>query len=190
MMRNTRMSNFVCACLVVVASASGCGGGGGGGGSGNGVGGTTSSTTTTTTLADTSSTTTTTTLGDGGDSFTITFGLDDAVTIGSLQLEVDYSAAGGELVGSAEAVICTAASIPGGVLASFNDIDADSQLNYGIISAASFAGPTTLADCTFVASGPAPQADDFVISVVEAYAPGFAPIIPLPVVSVSAVTPE
>ena len=189
MMRSTRMLNLVCACLVVVASASGCGGGGSGsgGGSGNGVGGTTSSTTTSTTLADTSSTTT---LGGGGDSYTITFSLDDAVTIGSLQLEVDYSSAGGEFAGSAAAVSCTAASLPGGVLASFNDIDTDSQLNYGMISGASVAGPTMLADCTFVASGPAPQADDFVITVVEAYAPDFAPIVPLPVVSVSAVTPE
>ena len=202
MIRHAGVSNLVCAVLVVACATSGCGGGGGGG-SGNSVSGTTSTTltsassttTTSTTIADDTTTTTfddastTTTLG-GGDLYTITFVLEDAVTIGALQVEVDYGAAGGDFVGSAAAVSCSWSATAGGVLSSFGDVDASSQLNFAAISGTGFSGPVTLASCTFAASGPAPVESDFAITVVEAHGPGLAPIAPLPTVSVSAISPQ
>ena len=184
MIGKSRLSNILVASLVVTALMSGCGGGGGGG-SGNSVASTTStlvSTESTTTTTDDA--TTTTTLG-GGDLYDVTFDLDDAVTIGALQIEVDYAAAGGGFVGSAGAVSCSTALAGSGVLASFGDVDADSQLNFAAIAGGGLAGPVTLATCTFAASGPEPSPNDFVVTVVEATALGLVPIVPLPTVSVS-----
>jgi predicted ribosomally synthesized peptide with SipW-like signal peptide len=180
MIGNTRIRSVLVAGLIVVSSTPGCGGGGGGG-SGNSNAGTT------TTFADSS---TTTTLDGNAELYTITFDLDDAATIAAIQLEVDYADAGGEFVGSAGAVSCTSLVVSGGVLASFHDVDASSQLNFAAISGAGFTGPTPLARCSFAASGSLPAASDFVVTVVEANAPGLAPIVPLPTVSVSAIAPQ
>jgi hypothetical protein len=132
---------------------------------------------------------TTTTVGGGGTLYTVTFDLDDAVTAGALQFEVDYAAAGGDFVGSGAGVTCTSPLSAGGAFVSFNDVDASTQLNFAAVAIAGFTGPTTVANCTFDAAT-APTAGDFVITVVDASAPDLSPIVPLPVVSVSAITPQ
>jgi hypothetical protein len=142
-------------------------------------------TTTTTVPPDTTTTTT-----GGGTQYTVTFSLDDAVTAGALQFEVDYSGAGGDFVGSGAGVSCTSPLSAGGAFVSFNDIDASTQLNFAAVAIAGFTGPTTVANCTFDAPGGAPAPGDFAITVVDASAPDLSPIDPLPTVSVSAITPQ
>jgi hypothetical protein len=141
--------------------------------------------TTTTTLG----TGTTTTTVSGGNLSTVTFDLDDAVTAGALQFEVNYSAAGGDFVGSGASVSCTSPLSAGGAFVSFNDVDASTQLNFAAVAIAGFTGPTTVANCTFDSPTP-PAPGDFSITVVDASAPDLSPITPLPTVSVSAVTPQ
>lgn len=143
------------------------------------------STTTTTTNGGT----TTTTTGGGGNLYNVAFDLDDAVTAGALQFEVDYSATGGGFTGSGASVECSSPLSAGGAFVSFNDVEASSQLNFAAVAIAGFTGPTTVANCEF--DGPAaPAAGDFTITVVDASAPDLSPIVPLPTVSVSAVTPK
>jgi len=152
------------------------------------------STTTTTTGGGSTTTTTgggttTTTAGGGGNLYTVTFDLADAVTAGALQFEVNYSAAGGQFVGAGAAVSCTSPLSAGGAFVSFNDVDASTQLNFAAVAIAGFTGPTIVANCTFDAPA-APTAGDFAITVVDASAPDLSPIVPLPSVTVSAVTPQ
>lgn len=153
-------------------------------------GGTTTTTTgPTSTTSTTTGTNTTTTTGGPGTLYTVTFDLADAVTAGALQFEVDYSAAGGQFQGSGAAVSCTSPLSAGGAFVSFNDVDASTQLNFAAVAIAGFTGPTTVANCTFDAPA-APVAGNFAITVVDASAPDLSPIVPLPAVTVSAITPQ
>jgi len=154
-------------------------------------GGTTTTTTgpTSTTSTTTGTNTTTTTTGGGGNLYNVAFDLTDAVTAGALQFEVNYSAAGGQFTGSGAAVSCTSPLSAGGAFVSFNDVDASTQLNFAAVAIAGFTGPTTVANCEFDAPA-APNAGDFAITVVDASAPDLSPIVPLPTVTVSAVTPK
>ena len=153
-------------------------------------GGTTTTTTgATTTTSTTTGTATTTTTGGAGNLYTVTFDLADAVTAGALQFEVDYSAAGGQFQGSGATVSCTSPLSAGGAFVSFNDVDASTQLNFAAVAIAGFTGPTTVANCTFDAPA-APVAGNFAITVVDASAPDLSPIVPLPAVTVSAITPQ
>lgn len=139
-----------------------------------------------TTTTTTGSGTTTTTTGGGG-LFNVAFDLTDAVTAGALQFEVDYSGAGGNFTGSGAGVACSSPLSAGGAFVSFNDVDASSQLNFAAVAIAGFTGPTTVANCEFDANA---NPADFVITVVDASAPDLTPIVPLPTVTVSAVTPK
>lgn len=133
-------------------------------------------------------TTTTTTLPEVGDPYLVSFDLDDAVTLGSLGIEIDYGSAGGNFAGRGSNVDCTSPLTSAGGLVSFHDSDASAQLNFAGISATGFSGPMIIATCTFLAPGAPPSPGDFVIDVVDAATPDFQPV--EPTVSVSAITPE
>jgi len=138
-----------------------------------------------TTTTTTGTGTTTTTVGAG--LYNVAFDLTDAVTAGALQFEVDYSGAGGNFTGAGATVECTSPLSAGGAFVSFNDVEASTQLNFAAVAIAGFSGPTTVANCEFD-NNAAPG--DFVITVVDASAPDLSPIVPLPTVTVSAVTPK
>jgi hypothetical protein len=133
-------------------------------------------------------TTTSTTLGSG-DLYTITYGFDDAITLGALQFVVDYGNAVGGFPGRGYDVSCTSPLAGSGSFASFNDLDSLDRLNVAAISIPGFTGPITVAECAFLTPGVPPQATDFVITVTDASAADFSPVVPFPTVSVSAITP-
>jgi hypothetical protein len=137
----------------------------------------------------TGTTSTTTTTIPAGDLYDIEFSLDDAVTVGSLQLEIDYSSADGSFVGEELAVSCTSPLTAGGALVSFYDVPGGSQLNFAAIDDTGFTGPTVLADCEF-AGATAPTAGEFTITVIDANEPDFTPIDPAPAISVSSIMPQ
>ena len=168
---------------LLAAAMTSCGGGGGGQAAIDAPTPTSTSTTSTT------ATTTSTTL-DGGGLYTVSFGLDDAITVGSLQLELDYGGADGGFAGSGASVTCASRLPGGGGLVVFSDVDASAQLNFAMLAPAGFTGPAALANCTFIASGAVPAPGDFVITVLEANAVDGSAIAPVPAVSVSAVAPQ
>lgn len=174
-----KLGSFVVG-LLVVAMTIGCGGGGGGNDSSPSAVASSTST----------STSTSTTTGGAGDLYTVSFDLDDAVTVGSLQLELDYSGANGGFVGSGSNVSCTSPLSASGGLAVFADMDASARLNFAILALAGFTGPITMADCTFLATGSGPTPGDFVVTVLEANGTDTSAIAPLPAVTISAVTPQ
>lgn len=124
---------------------------------------------------------TTTTL-DGGSECTITFRLADAVTVGSLQWQADYGDAPGEIPGQGQFASCT--NLASGAIAAFTDDDAQSKLDYGVISVDGIDGPADLLRCDFEATS-VPSVQDFDITVSEASDPDLVPLVPLPDVIVS-----
>jgi hypothetical protein len=135
-------------------------------------------------------TTTTTTLPEVGAPYLVSFDLVDAVTLGPIQVEVDYGNAGGSFVGDGADVECTSPLTAGGAFVAFADFSATAQLNFAAITATSYTGPTRLADCVFLAPDAAPSADGFIVTVVDAATPDLQPVVPLPTVSVSSITPR
>jgi len=111
----------------------------------------------------------------------VTFEVDSAVPLGSLQFNVDYSAAG-EFTGVGESVDCTSL-LAGALVVPFDcaeaggcgDVPADT-LAIGVISTAGVDGPVDAASCWF---GPPADAriEDLVVTVVEAVDTG-APAAP------------
>lgn len=177
--------------IVLAAVTAACGGGGGsGGGAAPPPSSTSTSTTTTSAASATTSSTTTTTSVAGGASYTVVFALDDAVTVGSLQLEVDYADAGGGFVGSSSTVSCTSPLSAAGALVAFGDDDSAARLNFAALALAGFNGPTSLASCEFRATGAAPTPEEFIITIVEANALDLSPIAPAPAVRVSSIAPR
>jgi len=173
--------------IALVAVTVGCGGGGGSGGSESGPAPVPTTSTSSTTLA---GDTTTTTVGGGTASYAVTFRLDDAVTLGSLQVEIDYSGTGGEVVGSGGSVSCASPLSAIGALVAFGDDDATSTLDIAALALAGFHGPASIAICELRAPGAPPVPDDFVISVVEANAVDTTSVAPSPSVSVTSITPH
>jgi hypothetical protein len=172
----------------LVAVLLGCGGGGGSGKSESGPGPAPSSSTTSTMTEGGS---TTTTVAGEIQSYTVTFGLADAVTLGSLQVEVDYSGTAGDVVGSGGSASCTSPLSAAGALVAFGDDDATSTLNIAALALTGFDGPTSVASCELRVTGsPPPLPDDFVITVVEANAVDTTPVTPLPAVIVSNIAPR
>lgn len=167
---------------IFAAAVVGCGGGGGGSGSGPGAVPTTSTTSTTA-----ASGSTTTTVAGTPASYTVTFRLVSAVTIGSLQVEIDYGGTGGDVVGSGGTVSCTSPLSASGALVAFGDDDSTSTLNIAALKLTGFTGPTSLASCGIQVTGGTPDAGDFRITVVEANAVDTTPLDPPPTVSVSSV---
>lgn len=148
---------------------------------------TTSTTVTTTTTLDTTTTTTTdtttTTLPSVEVPCTVTFSLEDKVTVGSLQWDTLYS--GGEMNGSNAAVECT--NLVAGALTAFNDDDANRTLSTGIINVSGFSGPTALAQCAFTAINAVPTSKNFNIQNVVATDPDLNDIEPTPDIVVSSI---
>jgi len=148
------------------------------------VGGTTTtmaggSTTSTTVLA--STTTSTMSLED---LCTVDVDLLDTVTLGALQLDVDYSAtSGGTFEGTGSAVTCT--GLAAGSLYSFNDLDASQILRTSVISLSGLLGPARIMSCIFVPGAIDPIIEEFVITVLDASAPDASPIVPLPTLIVA-----
>jgi hypothetical protein len=153
----------------------------------------------TTTTTNTTSTTVTTSTTLPGEEFncTILFRLADDVTPGSLQFETDYANAPGEFLGLGGQVECS--DLVDDSIASFNDCDTsactffpakEDVLIAGIVVVDGFTGPTNLAQCTFRASGTAPEASDFVITVTEASEPDLDLISPLPDVIITEIDCE
>jgi hypothetical protein len=164
-----------------------CGGGGGGAGDAGPAPAPGSGSTSTTTTSVTTASSTTTTVA-GGTLYRVTFALDNAVTVGSLQLEVDYAEAGGDFVGTGSSVACTSPLSARGALLAFGDDESTATLNVAALALSGFAGPTSLASCDFLAMGPAPTTAELSITVVEANTVDATPIVPLPTVRVSSVT--
>jgi hypothetical protein len=142
-------------------------------------------TTTTGTPTTTSGGTTTTTTGGGGTAFDIAFSLVEAVNVGALQYNVDYSAAGGGFDGAGDTVQCTDST---GSLPAYNDAEGTTTLSVGLINLGGFTGPRLVTTCSFTSTGGTPTAGDFVVTVEDAATPTLVPIVPLPTISV-AVTP-
>ena len=158
------------------------GGGGGGGGPTTTIATittTTVSTTTSSTLGGGTTTTTpggttTTTLG-GPRVCVVTWAVTNAVSIGALQYDTDYSGAPGGFNGAADTVECDDLT---GSLASFNDNETTQVLSAGLISIAGFNGARDIVTCNFTVDtgSPDPVAGDFPITVVDATDPQLNPI--------------
>jgi len=113
----------------------------------------------------------------------VTVRLDDAVSVGSLQFNVDYSATGGDFDGSGGSVSCTDQT---GSIATFFDDDAGT-VDAAYLTFAGFTGPTNLAICSMTAPV-APLPTDFVVTVTDGSDPLTTPLNPLPAASVSKVS--
>ena len=148
--------------------------------------------TTTTVTTPSTTSTTATTLPVEGTEFDVTVRLKDDVTLGGLQIVVDYTQAPGEFRGSGAVtgeggtLECTGL-LPPGALAQFNDDDAG-HLTMGFVSVTGFGGPANLARCIFDrdALGTVSR-DDFTITVQDATTPDVTPVNPPPNVAVSSI---
>jgi hypothetical protein len=148
--------------------------------------------TTTTVTTPSTTSTTATTLPVEGTEFDVTVRLKDNVTLGGLQIVVDYTQAPGEFRGSGAVqgeggtLACTAL-VPSGALAQFNDDDAG-HLTMGFVSIGGFDGPTNLVRCIFDRDSLGTVArEDFTITVQDATTPDVTPVNPPPDVAVSSV---
>jgi len=139
----------------------------------------------TTTTTTTSTSTTTITVPESSTECTLEFSLTDAVTLGSLQWEIDYATAPGEFVGSGEAVQCVNKVTT--ALGMKQDKDAERKVVTALISLAGFAGPSVLSECQFLADV-VPDVNDFVITVIDAANPSLQPVNPPPNIVLSSVT--
>ena len=105
----------------------------------------------------------------------LVFTLDTEVTLGALQVVVDYSATGSGFVGAGEEVGCV--SLLGNTaLVGFNNDVASQQLNFGIAGIPAIAGPQPIVACVFYQNGEDVALDDFVIDVVDASTPTAEPV--------------
>jgi hypothetical protein len=96
---------------------------------------------------------------------TVTFHLDQEVSLGSLQFHADYSKASGTFGGAGAAVDCT--ELISVTKAERNDIDAEKVLHSARIKQSSFTGPADVMSCRFEATIP-PSANDFSVVVDDA----------------------
>ena len=131
----------------------------------------------------TTSTTTTTLSGPAG-LYDVVFAVLDSQIYGSLQIDVDYSAAPGELLGNADLVDCTRLA---GDFGAVNDDDSNHTLYFAAISVSGFASPTDILRCTFDATS-TPSAGQFAITVVDASDTSLNPV--LATVVVQSITPQ
>jgi cysteine-rich repeat protein len=132
----------------------------------------------------TTTSTTTTTLSDTTEC-AVTVGLDDPVTIGSLQVVVAYGAADGDFAGSGSKVECS--TLVGGTLGSYFDDENQDRLTGAVINLAGLSGPASLFTCTFLPGAVLPEAADFSLSITDAGDTDSVQIFPRPSVTVSSV---
>ena len=131
-------------------------------------------------------------INGAGKTCNVEFALVDAVTLGSLQFDVDYTAAPGEFVGSGPDIrnggTLQCVSMVSGALGAFSDNDAERLLTAGIVKNSGFTGPITLATCVFTPNeGVDLGTDDLAITVTDAKDTNVQPVQPLPAVEVSAI---
>ena len=104
------------------------------------------------------------------------FAIAEAATYGALQWQTNYAAAPGGFIGSDAAVECDLVT-PASTLNAFNDIEAESNLNIGIIALFGF---TTTAGQEIVKCGfegtSMPSAGDFAITVQDSSDTGGQPL--------------
>jgi hypothetical protein len=139
----------------------------------------------TTTTTSTSTSTTTVTLPESQTECTLEFSLTDAVTLGSLQWEVDYSGAPGEFGGSGAGVQCRNKVTT--AFGSMQDKESERRVITALISLAGFTGPQLLSTCTFIADS-YPEVGDFVVTVQDAANPSLQVVNPFPTVALSNIT--
>lgn len=107
--------------------------------------------------------------------------LDDEVTLGSLQLDLEYAATGGSFLADGENVDCTSEA-PNAIGEFFDDTQ-DATLHASWLSLDTFTGPTRLATCSFLDETDMLTADQFTVVGVAAGDADANPV-PFPAVSV------
>jgi hypothetical protein len=130
------------------------------------------------------STSTTTTTLSSTEACTVRVKLDDPVTIGSMQVEVDYSHAAGEFSDTGSAVDCrTLAPMS---LGTYFDDDVKT-VGAALITLKGFTGPVNMFECDFLPVGSLPVANDFSLKVTDAGDTNSDPIVPRPSVSIASI---
>ncbi|MBI5506410.1 MAG: hypothetical protein HY899_16575 [Deltaproteobacteria bacterium] len=113
-----------------------------------------------------------------GGARTVAFELTDAITVGALQIEVEYKGSG-RLVGDADGVACE--TMIEGALSSYNHLSADKTLKAAYVAVKGFTGPARFAQCKY--DGTATPAD-FKVLVKDASTPDLTEVTPAPVIKV------
>jgi Tfp pilus assembly protein PilV len=116
--------------------------------------------------------------------YDVKFRLTQSVTVEALQFSVNYTAAGGEFVGSGADVECVSNSAINAI-AAFNDVEATDTLHSSLIKTSGIAGAVLVVTCTFDAASK-PAKSDFVVTVVDWY----PAVSPNPTVSCSGVSEQ
>jgi hypothetical protein len=91
----------------------------------------------------------------------VTFSLENTATLGALQFQVDYSAAGGDVAGTDTHAECVTDAV-GGIATWFDD-DSALTLHWAGMHVVGFNGPLAIGHCTFDSTVP-PDAADFVVT--------------------------
>lgn len=109
---------------------------------------------------------------------TIGFELTDAITIGALQIEVEYKGAG-RLVGDADSVACE--TMIEGALSSYNHLTNEKTLKAAYVAVKGFTGPARFAQCKYDG---AVSAADFSVAIKDVSTPDLTEVSPVPVIKV------
>jgi hypothetical protein len=109
---------------------------------------------------------------------TIGFELVEAVTVGALQIDVEYKGEG-RFVGDADAVACETKIE--GALSSYNHIVAEKTLKAAFVAVKGFSGPVRFTECKFQGTA---KPEDFKVTVRDASTPDLAELQPAPTVKV------
>ena len=107
--------------------------------------------------------------------------LDDAVTLGALDFEIDYSATDSAFLGEGTSVDCTSLLV--GPAVAFDNDSAAGKLSVSVAEAAGFSGPTDIATCNLRERTTVATAADLVVEVIDASDPGAQSVTPMPSVS-------
>jgi hypothetical protein len=109
----------------------------------------------------------------------------DSALIGSIQVELDYTAADGDFDGSGSGVICS--TLVSGALGSYNDDEGLREISVAIIKLNGFATPSPLFECTFLPGTVLPIPNDFDLRLVDAGDPDSQEISPPPVIAITSI---
>ena len=104
----------------------------------------------------------------------VAFRLDDPVTVGAFQFDVDYSAATGSFLTGPGGAACSGDAA--NALAIFQDAPANRVLTASLLSLAGVVGPQKVAHCFFEDTDGTLVATDFVTTVVDASDPDGQPV--------------
>ncbi len=101
------------------------------------------------------------------------------VSLGALQLDIDYGRTTGAFVGNGDQVECE--TLPEGALSSYNHLAETRVLKAAFVAVKGVDGPVRFAECRFRG---APSADAIRINVIDASAPDLAELSPPPEIKV------